>query len=317
MRKLQWLWFLLAMLGLPAAAQYPFKPVRPVVPAAAGGPTDLIARAIAPKLSEGLGQPVLVDNRGGAGGVVGTDIVAKAAPDGHTLALVFISHATNPAMAGKLPYDSARDFAPVTLVGYQTLLLVTHPSLPVNSVRDLITLAKSKPGKLDYAADKASGPHLAGELFKASTGTAIVHIAYKGNGPALADTLSGQIPFMFNTISTSLPHVKAGKLKALAVTSAQRSPLAPDVPTMAESGLPGFEVTPWYGILAPAGTPPEVVARLNAEALKVLRNPETRALLERQGIELVGSSPQEFGAYLQAETAKWTKVIKSAGIHGD
>jgi tripartite-type tricarboxylate transporter receptor subunit TctC len=317
MRKLQWLWVWLAMLCLPAAAQYPSKPVRLVVPAAASGPTDLLARIIAPKLAEALGQPVLVDNRGGAGGVVGTDIVAKAAPDGYTLALVFISHATNPAMAGKLPYDTARDFAPVTLVGYQTLLLVVNPSLPVNSVRDLVALARSKPGKLDYAADKASGPHLAGELLKASTGTAIVHIPYKGNGPALADVVAGQVPFMFNTISTSLPYVKAGKLKALAVTSAKRSPLAPDLPTMAESGLPGFEVTPWYGIVAPAGTPPEVIARLHAETVKVLRNPDTRALMEKQGIEVVGSSPQEFAAYIQSETAKWTKVVRAAGIHGD
>jgi tripartite-type tricarboxylate transporter receptor subunit TctC len=317
MRKMLWLAVFLSLAWLPAAAQYPAKAVRLVVPAAAGGPTDLLARSIAPKLAEGLGQPLLIENRGGAGGVIGTELVARAAPDGYTIGLVFISHATNPAMVAKLPYDTLKDFAPITLVGYQTLLLVTHPSLPVGSVNELVAMAKSRPGKLDYAADKASGPHLAGELFKYATGTRIVHVPYKGNGPALTDTLAGQVPFMFNTISTSLPYVKTGKLKALAVTSAQRSPLAPELPTMAESGLPGFEVTPWYGLVAPSGTPADVVRKLHAETVKALRSPELKELFAAQGVEIVGGSPDEFRSYIQAEMIKWDKVIKAAGIRGD
>lgn len=257
----------------------------------------------------------MVDNRGGAGGIIGTDIVAKAPPDGHTIAMVFISYVTNPTLVAKLPYDTLRDFAPVTLVGYQTAVLVVHPSLPVNSAKELIALAKARPGKLSYAGGSAA--HLAGELFKYMTGTNIVHVPYKGNAPALIDTLADHIPFMFNAIITSLPHVKAGKLKALAVTSGQRSSLAPELPTMIESGLPGFEVSPWYGVVAPVRTPKETIGRLNSEIVKVLRAPDLKERFSSQGVELVGGSPEQFDAYIRQEISKWEKVLKAAGIRAN
>lgn len=300
--------------GAVVAQGYPSKPVRLVVGAAAGGPTDVVSRNLTPKLAESLGQPVLVDNRGGAGGVIGTEFVAKAPPDGYTLGMVFISHATNPTLVAKLPYDTLKDFAPVTLVAYQTTVLVRHPSLPVNSVKELIALAKAQPGKLSYAGDTGSAAHLAGELFKFMTGTNIVHVSYKGNAPALIDTLAGHIPFMFNAINTCLPLVKAGRLKALAVTSAQRSSLAPELPTMNESGLPGFEVTPWYGVVAPARTPKEAIGRLNSDIVKVLRMPDLKERLSSQGTEVVGGTPEQFDRYIREEISKWDKVLTAAGL---
>lgn len=299
----------------PAVAQsYPSKPVRLIVPAAPGGPTDVVARSIAPKLAESLGQPVVVDNRGGVGGIIGTDIVAKAPPDGHTIAMVFISFVTNPTLVAKLPYDTLKDFSPVTLISYQTAVLVVHPSLPVNSVNELIALAKARPGKLSYAGDTASAAYLAGELFKYMTGTSIVHVPYKGNAPALIDTLAGHVPFMFNAINTCLPYVKAGRLKALAVTSVQRSLLAPELPTMIESGLPGFEVSPWYGVVAPVRTPKEVIGRLHSDIVKVLRTPDVRERFSSQGVELIGSTPEQFDGYIREEISKWDKVLTAAGI---
>lgn len=299
----------------PAVAQsYPSKPVRLIVPAAPGGPTDVVTRSIAPKLTESLGQPVVVDNRGGAGGIIGTDLVAKAKPDGHTIAMVFISYVTNPTLVAKLPYDTLRDFAPVTLVGYQTAVLVVHPSLPVSSVKELIALAKARPGKISYAGDTASAAYLAGELFKYMTGTSIVHVPYKGNAPAMIDTLAGHVPFMFNAIITCLPYVKAGKLKALAVTSVQRSSLAPELPTMIESGLPGFEVSPWYGVVAPARTPKEVIGRLHSDIVKVLRTPDVKERFSSQGVELIGSTPEQFDVYIHKEITKWDKVLTAAGL---
>jgi tripartite-type tricarboxylate transporter receptor subunit TctC len=303
--------------GASLAQGYPSKPVRLIVPAAAGGPTDVVARSITPKLAESLGQPVLVDNRGGVGGIIGTDIVAKAPPDGHTIAMVFISYVTNPTLVAKLPYDTLKDFAPVTLIGYQTTVLVVHPSLPVNSVKELIALAKARPGTLSYAGDTASAAYLAGELFKYMTGTSIVHVPYKGNAPALTDTLAGHVPFMFSGTLSSLPYVKAGRLKALAVTSAQRSPLAPELPTLIESGLPGFEVSPWYGVVAPVRTPKEVIGSLNSEIVKVLRTPDVKERFSSQGVELIGSTPEEFDTYIRREIAKWEKVLKAAGIRAN
>lgn len=297
-----------------ASAQLSSKPLRIVVPAAPGGPTDLVARVIAPVLGQNLGQPVVVENRGGAGGIVGTDAVAKSAPDGSALGLVFISHATNPVLNTKLPYDTLADFVPITLVGYQPLLLVAHPSLPASSVKELVALAKARPGELNYAADTASAPHLAAELFKHVTGTSIVHIPYKGNGPALSDTLAGQIPLMFNTINTSLPHVKAARLKALAITGTKRSLLALEIPTMQESGSPGVEVTAWYGLIAPASTPREAVARLNAEVRKTLRAAEVGERFTAQGMELAGGTPAEFDAFIRSELQKWRTIIRTAGI---
>ncbi|HXM80523.1 MAG TPA: tripartite tricarboxylate transporter substrate binding protein [Burkholderiales bacterium] len=300
------------------AQNYPVRPIKLLVGVPPGGPTDAVARSIAPDLSEALGQPVVVENRSGASAVIATDAVAKAPPDGYMLAFVFITHATNPTLVAKLPYDTLKDFAPVTQVGAQTMLLVAHPSLPVSSVAQLISLAKSQPGKLDYAAsDAGSAPHLAGELFKLMSGTAITAVHYKGTAPALTDTLSGHVPLMFVSNITGLPHVQAGKLKALAVTGAQRSPLAPGVPTVAESGLPGYEVVPWYGVVAPAKTPKSVIARLHAEIVKIVRKPEVKARLSGQGIELIGSRPEEFDALIRSEMVKWEKVLKAAGVHAE
>jgi len=245
---------------------------------------------------------------------VGTEAVAKAVPDGNTVALVFISHAVNPALHATLPYDTLRDFVPVALVGYQPLLLVANPSLPVRSAKDVVALAKSRPEGLAYAADTASASHLAAELFKNVTGTNLVHIPYKGNGPALTDTIAGQVPLMFNTINTSLPHVKAGRLRALAVTSAHRSPLASDIPTMEEAGFPGIEVSAWYGVVAPAGVPAAAVSRLNAEIVKALESQEVRERFAAQGVELSGGTPAEFDAFLRREIAKWGTIVRAAGM---
>jgi tripartite-type tricarboxylate transporter receptor subunit TctC len=306
----------LAAALLPAGgwAQTAGRPLRIVVPAAAGGPTDVVARVLAPVLSRNLGRAVVVENRGGAGGIVGTEAVAKATPDGNTVALVFISHAVNPALHRTLPYDTLRDFVPIVLVGYQPLLLVANPSLPVENPKDVVALAKSRPEGLAYAADMASAPHLAAELFKNVTGAGLVHIPYKGNGPALSDTIGGQVPLMFNTINTSLPHVKAGRLKALAVTSARRSPLAVDIPTMAEAGFPGIEVTAWYGVVAPAGVPAATVSELNAQLVKALQSEEVRERFAAQGVELSGGTPAEFDAFLRLEIAKWGKIVRAAGM---
>jgi tripartite-type tricarboxylate transporter receptor subunit TctC len=300
--------------GAASAQLYPSKPVRLVVGAAAGGPTDVVSRTFTPRLSESLGQPVLVDNRGGAGGIIGTDFVAKAAPDGYTVAMVFGSHATNPALVAKMPYDTLKDFSAVTMVGYNTAVLVLHPSVPASSVQELIALAKAQPGKLSYAGDTGSASHVSGELFKSVTGTRIVHIPYKGNGPALTDTLAGHVPLMFTSIITCLPHVKAGKLKALAVTSLQRSPLAPGLPTLSESGLRDFEVNAWFGVVAPARTPSEVIGRLNAAIVKVLQAPDMKERFASQGLEVVSTTPEEFDAYIRAEIGKWARVLGAAGI---
>jgi tripartite-type tricarboxylate transporter receptor subunit TctC len=281
----------------------------------AGGPTDSVARAIAPDLAEALGQPVVVENRPGASAVIATDFVAKSPPDGHTLAFVYITHATNPTLAPNMPYDTLRDFAPVSQVGAQTMVFVAHPSFQASSVQEVIALAKAQPGKLDYAAsDAGSTPHLAGELFKYMSGTDIVGIYYKGTAPALTDTLAGQVPLMFVSNISVMPHVQAGKLKALAVTGAQRSPLLPNVPTVAESGLPGYEVTSWYGIVAPAKTPRSIITRLSAEVAKIARKPELRARLAGQGLDLVTGSPEEFDALIRAEIEKWAKVLKATGV---
>jgi tripartite-type tricarboxylate transporter receptor subunit TctC len=307
----------LQILSAAALAQsYPSKPVRLIVGAAAGGPTDLVSRTLTPKLSESLGQPVLVDNRGGAGGIIGSEVVAKAPPDGYTVAMIFGSHATNPALVAKLPYDTLKDFAPVAMVGYNTAVLVLHPSVPARSVKELIALAKAEPGKLSYAGDTGSASHVAGELFKYMTGTTIVHIAYKGNGPALADTLAGHVPLMFASTIICLPYIKATRLKGLAVTSLQRSPLLPELPTLSESGLRDFEVNAWYGVVAPSRTPNEVINRLNVAIVKVLQAPELKERFASQGLEVVGSTPEEFDAHIRLELGKWNKVLKAAGIRG-
>jgi tripartite-type tricarboxylate transporter receptor subunit TctC len=297
------------------AQSYPAKPVKLLVGVPPGGPTDTLARAIAPDLSEGLGQPVVIENRPGASAVIATEAVAKAAPDGYTLGFIYITHATNPALMANLPYDTLRDFAPVSLVGEQSMVLLANPAFAANSVQELIAAAKANPGKIDYgASDSGSAPHLAGELFKMMSGIDLTPIYYKGTGPAMTDLLAGQIPVMFVSNISALPHVKSGKLKALAVTGAQRIALAPNIPTMSESGLPGYEAYGWYGIAAPARTPTAVIARLHAEVAKIAQNETMKKRLAGQGLELVGNTPAEFDAFIRAEITKWGKVLQAAGV---
>jgi len=302
-----------------AAEVYPNKPVRLVVPFGAGGTGDILARVIGQHLSTGLGQQVVIDNRPGAGGNIGADVVAKAAPDGYTLLLAANStHGANVSLYKKMPFDPVKDFAPVTLLASVSNLLLVHPSVPANSIKELIALAKSKPGQLNFASSgNGTSTHLAGELFKSMAGVDIVHIPYKSGAPAVTDLLSGHVTMLFNSTLAVLPHVKAGKLKALGISSVHRSPVLPEMPTIAESGLPGFEVTAWFGILAPAGTPKEIIHRLHAEIVKVLRLPEVKARLSDQGAEPVGNTPERFAAYIQAEIAKWAEVVKVSGARLD
>jgi tripartite-type tricarboxylate transporter receptor subunit TctC len=294
------------------AQSYPSKPIRFMVGVPPGGPTDTVARSITPALSEALGQPIVVENKPGASAVIATDVVAKAQPDGYTLGFIYITHTTNPILIAKLPYDTLKDFTAVAQVGSQQMLLLANPSFAPNSVQELVTLAKASPGKLDYgASDPGSAPHLAGELFKLMSGTSITPVPYKGTAPALTDLLAGQIPFMFVSNITGLPHVKSGKLKALAVTGSRRLSLTPEVPTIAESGLPGYEITSWYGIVAPARTPREIVARLNAEVNRIARDPKMKARMLAQGLELPETTPEQFDAHIRSEIEKWRKVLKS------
>lgn len=307
---------LLAVCAADALAQsYPVRPIRYIVGQAPGGSSDTLARLITPRAGDGLGQQVVVDNRPGATGIIGAEVVARATPDGYTLLQVSTSLATNPAMHAKLPYDSARAFAPIALLSQQPNLFLVHPSLPVKNIKELIAYAKAKPGQLNFASSGTGGSqHLAGELLKGMTGIEMTHIAYKGTPPALVDVLAGRVALMSSTMPPALPHVKSGKVRAIAVTSARRSPAVPDVPTVAESGVPGYEAIAWQGLVAPAGTPRPIIARINAEFVKVLRQPDIAAKLNEQGYETVGSSPEFFTEHIRSELVKWMKVIKAAGI---
>jgi tripartite-type tricarboxylate transporter receptor subunit TctC len=311
---------LLACVAPGAIAQaYPNHVIRLVVPFPAGGTTDILARAAAQKLTESLGQPVVVDNRPGAGGNIGADLVAKSTPDGYTLLMGTVgTHAINPSLYAKMPYDHVKDFVPVVLVAGVPNVLVVNPSLPVNSVADLIKLAKSKPGAINFASSgSGTSIHLSGELFKTMAGVDMTHVPYKGSAPALSDLIGGQVQLMFDNLPSALPQIKAGKLRAIAVTSLNRAPVLPDVPTIAESGLPGFEASSWFGVLAPAGTPAPVVAKLNAEVNKWLQSPEAREQLLAQGAVAAGGTPEQFAAHIRAETEKWAKVVKASGAKVD
>ena len=304
----------------PAHAQaFPNKPVRLVVPFPPGGPLDTVGRALAQKLTEAWGQSVIVDNRPGAGGNIGADLVAKAAPDGYTVVMGALStHAVNPSLYAKMPYDAVKDFAPITLVAITPNVLVVNPSLPVNSVRELVAYAKANPGKLAFGSgSNGSAGHLAGELFKADTGTDLLHVPFKGAAPAMQALLSGDIQMMFDNLASASAQVKAGKLKALAVTTARRSPLAPDLPTMAESGVPGFDISTWFGLLAPAGTPPEIVGRWNTEVGRILRTPEMRERLTAMGAEPAPDTPAEFAQFIASEAAKYARIVKVSGAKPD
>ena len=316
------LWAALAVSALHAAAAaeaYPAKPVRFVVAFPPGGGTDIIARSIAQKLTERLAQQVVVDNRPGAGGNIGTDIVAKSAPDGHTLLMGSAGPlAINASLFGKMPFDPIRDLAPVTLAASTPNVLVVHPSLRAATIEELIALAKARPGEINFASSGHGTPaHLAGELFNSMARVKMVHVPYKGAAPALADLLGGQVQLMFSTMPPALPHVKDGRLRALAVTSAKRSPAMPELPTVDEIALPGFEANTWHGVVAPAGTPTAIIARLNREIVSILHLPEVVERLSAQGAEPVGSTPEEFAAYIRSETVKWAKVVRESGAKAE
>jgi tripartite-type tricarboxylate transporter receptor subunit TctC len=297
-----------------AQSNYPQKPIRMIVPFPAGGGTDILARLIGQRMSEALGQQIIVDNRAGAGGTIGTDVAAKAPADGYTIVLVSGSHAINPGLYPKLPYDTVNDFAPVTQIATSPGILVVHPALPVKSVRDLIALARSKPGQLNYAsAGNGTPPHLAGELFKTMARVDMVHVPYKGNVPAFADMLAGLVSLSFPSMPSAVPHVKSGRLRALGVTTAKRSLAAPDIPTIAESGLPGYESTSWYGILAPARTPPAAVTRLHEVIVSILASADMKDKFAAQGLDPVASAPREFETVIKSEITKWAKVVKASG----
>jgi tripartite-type tricarboxylate transporter receptor subunit TctC len=307
------LWVLVPCVG--GAQSYPVKPVRMLVGFAPGGGADVVARGLSPRMSETLAQQIIVDNRPGANGMIAAELVAKAAPDGYTLLVAPGNYAFAPAMDAKVSLDMASAFAPVSLVAETPLLVVVHPSLPVKSIPQLIALAKSQPGKLSYASGGIGGSgHLATELFKTLTQVNMVHIPYKGTGAAIADLVGGHVPLCFCTLPSVFPQTKQGRLRAIAVTTARRTPAAPDIPTVAEAGVTGYEMSQWYGLLAPAGTPSAVVDRLNADIAKALKHPELRSRFQADGAEPSGSSPQEFGAFFKAEISKWTRVVQSAGI---
>lgn len=300
-----------------AHAQYPGKPIHLIIPFPPGGPTDVLGRALGQKLGEALGQPVIIENRGGAGASIGSDFVAKSAPDGYTLLVGTTgSHAINPAIYSKLPYDPVKDFAPVTLLATYGNVLVVSPNLPVNNVKQLLELARAKPGEITFgSAGNGASNHLSGELLASMGGVRMQHVPYKGSAPALVDVMAGQTSFMFDILSTSLPQIKAGKVRAIAWSGPTRSPLIPEVPTVAESGLPGYEVVGWFGLFAPAGTPRDVITRLNAETVKFLKLPETKDKLT--GYDPAPSTPEQFAAIIKADIATWAKVVKDSGAHVD
>jgi tripartite-type tricarboxylate transporter receptor subunit TctC len=307
-------------LALSASAQtFPSKPVKIVVPFPPGGFNDVLGRTLAQEFQKAWNQPVVVDNRPGGNTIIGSDLVAKAAPDGYTLLVVALPFSVLPSLfAGKLPFDVQRDFAPISLAAGSPNMLVVNPSLPVNNVKDLIALARSQPGKLTYAsAGNGTSNHVSGEYFKMLTGTDILHIPYKGSAPAVTDLIGGQINMLFDNVPNVIQHVKAGKLKPLAVTSTKRSFQAPDVPTMQEAGVADYEVNVWFGLLSTAGTPPDVVAKLNAETVRVLNLPEVRERFRTLGVEVIASSPEQFAQHLKSEIAKWGKVVRDAKIRVD
>jgi tripartite-type tricarboxylate transporter receptor subunit TctC len=312
-----------ALVGVPAAVhaqqQYPSKPIRFVVPYPAGGPLDTVARLLGQKVSEAVKQPLVIDNKPGAGGNIGADAVAKAPADGYTILMGAVAtHAINPSLYPNMPYDAARDFAPITQVASTPNVLVVNPSVPASSVREFIAYAKAHPGKLNFGSGSTgSAGHLAGELFKTMAGVEMTHVPYKGAGPAMNDLIGGQIQLMFDNLASSLGQVRAGKVRALAVTTARRSALAPDLPTIAESGLPGFDISTWFGVFAPAGTPRDVLERLHAEFAHALAAPELREKMLNLGAEPVGSTPDQFAAYIRAESEKYARVIRASGAKAD
>ena len=306
-----------ALCSAAAAQTYPTKTVRMIVGYPPGGPTDVLARIVSQKLTQAWGQQVIVDNRPGASGMIGAEFTARAAPDGYTLLMVPVTYAVTPSLFSKMTYDVEKDLAPVAQVAAAPFILVVHPTLPVKTVKDLITLARSRPGQLNFASASTGGmPHLAGELFNSMTGVKMVHIPYKGAAPATTDLLSGQITLMFNNMLSAMPQVKAGRLRAVAVTSLKRSAAVPELPTIAET-VPGYEANGWYGAFAPAATPKDLINRVNAEMNRIMKMPDVTQRLAGDGVEAVGTTPEQFGAYLKQEVAKWGKVVKASGAKAD
>lgn len=304
-----------ALFAVMALAQpYPSKPVRVVVPYPPGGPTDIVARVLFQQVAESTGQQFLIDNRAGAGGNIGAEAVAKAPADGYTLLIGTTAHAINMSLFKALNYDVQKDLAPVSLLTQGPLVLVTHPQFPANSVKELIDMAKAKPGSLNFASSgNGQSTHLSAELFNSLAGTKMVHVPYKGSAPALSDLMTGQVGIMFDTTLSAMPFVRAGKLKALGVTSPQRTPAAPDVPTIAESGLPGYEVFAWNGVLVPAGTPKAIIAQLNEEIRKAMQLPQVREKFSAQGFAASWNTPDQFGVFVRNEVDKWARTVKASG----
>ncbi|OZI23216.1 MFS transporter [Bordetella genomosp. 9] len=302
----------------PAQAAYPDKPVRIVVGFSAGGTTDVIARIMAKELTEALGQSFVIENKPGAGSNIGTEYVARSTPDGYTLYFVAVTSAINQTLYSKLNFDLVKDFAPVALAAKVPNVLVVNPQVPVKSVKELVDYAKAHPGKLAFASSgSGTSIHMAGELFKLKAGVDVLHVPYKGSAPALTDLIGGQVQFMFDNMPSSWPHVQSGKLRALAVTTKERSPTAPDLPTMAESGFPGFDVSSWFGLIAPKGTPPEVIKTLNAAMLKALDKPEVKDAFDKLGAVPAKTTPEQFGQFIQSEVQTWATVVKASGARVD
>ncbi len=301
-----------------SAQDFPKGPIKLIVPVPAGGGVDLLSRTIGAKLSTNLGVPVVIENKPGASAAIGTAELAKSPPDGYTIMMAYSAHATNPIFSQQLTYDADKDFTPIVFVGYIPLILVTHPQSGFDSVQKIIDTARAKPGTVAYASGGAgAGAHLSGELLKYTAKIDLTHVPYKGNAPALNDILGNQVPIMFDTITTAMPHVKAGKLRALAVTSPKRSPLAPEVPTMIEAGLKDFDISAWYMVLGPRGMPPAVVHKLNVEINKVMQDPEVRDKLGSQGVDFVGGTPEQAQKFMRSEIDRWAKVAKITGMKGN
>ena len=315
-----WLLVLCCALGviLPADAQYPTRPVRLILAFPPGGGTDTLGRILGPRMAQGLGQQVVVENRPGGGANIGAEIAAKSPPDGYTMFMATTAHSVSATLYTKLGYNLVKDFAPVVLLASTPNLVVVHPSVPVKSIKELIAFAKARPGQLDFASSgSGSQPHLAGELFNSMAGTKMFHIPYKGGGPAVTALVSGEAAVGFATAPSVVHFVKSGQMRALAITSLQRSPLLPDLPTVDETGLPGYEAGPWYGFLVPTGTPREAITRLNAESLKAMTFPEVKERMAATGLTPLGSTPDEFGALVRSEVEKWGKVVKATGMSVD
>ncbi len=315
-----WLLVLFCALGviLPADAQYPTRPVRLILAFPPGGGTDTLGRILGPRMAQGLGQQVVVENRPGGGANIGAEIAAKSPPDGYTMFMATTAHSVSATLYTKLGYNLVRDFAGVVLLAVTPNLVVVHPSVPVKSIKELIAFAKARPGQLDFASSgSGSQPHLAGELFNSMAGTKMFHIPYKGGGPAVVALVAGEAAVGFATAPSVLHHVQSGRLRGLAITSLQRSPLLPDLPTVNETGLPGYEAGPWYGFLVPTGTPREAITRLNAESLKAMTFPDVKERMAATGLTPLGSTPDEFGALVRSEVEKWGKVVKATGMSVD